>query len=116
MFRGLSRIFVLTWLVTWFGYVMPCHERGAVAIAGASVAGCCDRPPNHHGPSPVNDPVRRCAVCRITAVLQTAPPFHWTLPRPTLLALLPVRVQSDLTGNPALTAPLGRDPPASFPA
>lgn len=110
-------------MAVWFGYVMPFHERGAVAIGGtpwqsADVTRfCCETPakPIHKGaPDSTNDPVRRCAVCFLTALLQTAPVVEWSIPKLTLLCVLEVTPCGDITYPPAITVPFSRGPPDFF--
>ncbi len=102
---------------------MPFHERGAVTLGGTAWQSadvsrfCCETPakPHHKGvPNSTNDPVRRCAVCFLTALLQTAPVVEWSIPKLTLLQVLDVVSRGDITDPPTLTTPFSRGPPAFF--
>jgi len=129
------RVLVLAWLGWWFGVFAPGHERGRFSLPGMKPDACCpgeaapktevadaschDEPADHSS-SPAKqggDPVARCAVCYVSARLQTPVDIAFDPPSFTLLAILPVleaaslegidiRIPTDARGPPAVALPL----------
>lgn len=81
---------VLVWFTLWMGVVMPGHTRGVVRLPGmdntqsaaahccCDTAGTCDMTDataeSETNDDPPADPAKCCAVCYLTATLNTPPP------------------------------------------
>lgn len=89
MFSRGFRIFVLLFVVAWFGAIVPGHTRGVVQLPGArscetSVAGdtsestCCSTKPSKEKSAPK---AGSCAICYFATTLMVAPPvtFEWAM-------------------------------------
>jgi len=119
------QIAVLIFVATWFGLVLPGHQRGLIKVPGAEATasadgGCCasrceptgEPAPGGDAPRPAKDPTRHCAVCTIiammleVAVYQPPPTLHTLAaiidpPAPhAIVGVEPQRVLSD-RGPPA---------------
>ena len=113
--RGL-RILVLLWACAWFGVIVPGHERGQIKLPGAGATqgcdSCCDAPASHPKSSKEKaDPAANCAICFLTAQLQTPTTIDLTLPHVGLLGVLPVLPLIALDGVRFIPTVQGRGPP-----
>ena len=124
------RILVLAWLGWWFGVFAPGHERGRFSMPGSTpadtccpsgsaptqkpeaIASCHGEAKDHSNSPAKGDPVARCAVCFVTARLQTPVDIAFDPPSFTLLAVLPVLEAASLEGIHIRIPIEARGPPA----
>src|SRR5688572_23818410 len=92
------RIAVLAQACWWFGLYVPVHQRGAIPIdtgrQSESVQGCCVGHDNQVPDDPAqrpDDPVRRCAVCYLTAKLDVPPTLDLSILPCGLVGLIEAR-------------------------
>jgi hypothetical protein len=81
---------VVCFTLTWFGVLVPVHNRGQIAPFGTGVGTCTDQVAAHHACCPTQrhrgdgatpaeaggpaEPDKPCAVCYFIAALDTPPP------------------------------------------
>jgi hypothetical protein len=132
--RRFACISGITLLCLWFGVIVPGHRRGIVPLPGYEAAdSCCSSPPTEQSDSrpsccPTDDeaspasspddrpddPVKRCAICYIVAMLNVPPAIDFVDPPSALLQYLPALKNTTFFTVASLLRFHGRAPPLNL--